>query len=408
VTAVAVVLVIWYGRPAEGKRIIQPAIVPAQYVAPTPDVILFALGNLGIPLLTKAVKEGTISPFIVGRDGPGWGARITLPHGVTATDVMTKREALSSALRRPLSAVWPAKGDEHEGDLDLWIGFQDLGKATPPPWPLLKAGQANVFDSIPFGATPRAKSVSVPMFEINWLIGAAPGQGKTAAVRVLASGVALDPLCDLWVHELANKGDLEPFARISHRYVSGNDPETMEYAAESVQLLKAEYARRSAAFKQVPKEQRPEGKLTRELARHKKFRPLVVIFDEVQNLFTDETYGKQAAADLGYVIRLGRALGIIIILSTQRPDANMIPTAVTGNILGRFCLMVPGQPENDMVLGTSSYRRGYDATTFRIGLDRGLGWLKGGDEGVPRRSRSLSYSCQALSSRSKSLSLHKG
>ena len=87
-------------------------------------------------------------------------------------------------------------------------------------------------------------------------------------------------------------------------------------------------------------------------------------------------YGDQAREDAAYVIRLGRAYGVILILATQRPDAKTMPTSVTGNIVCRFCLQVPGQPENDMILGTSAYRGGYDATVFRPVTDAGLGWLK--------------------------------
>ena len=76
-----------------------------------------------------------------------------------------------------------------------------------------------MFAAIPFGTDPRGRPVDVPLFEVNWLIGAAPGQGKTTAVRVLACGAALDPMCDLWVHEHAGKGDLEPLAQVCHRYV---------------------------------------------------------------------------------------------------------------------------------------------------------------------------------------------
>jgi S-DNA-T family DNA segregation ATPase FtsK/SpoIIIE len=113
----------------------------------------------------------------------------------------------------------------------------------------------------------------------------------------------------------------------------------------------------------------------------------VAIFDEVQNVLTDEQHGDQAAEDLAYVIRVGRALGIIAVLSTQRPDAKIIPTGITGLIVSRFCLMVPDQPANDLVLGTTSYRRGYDATVFRPKVDAGLGWLKGGEEGTPQICR---------------------
>ena len=57
--------------------------------------------------------------------------------------------------------------------------------------------------------------------------------------------------------------------------------------------------------------------------------PLVATFDEVQNLFMHPQYGAQAADDAAYVIRLGRAYGIILVLATQRPDTKSLPTAVS-------------------------------------------------------------------------------
>ena len=56
----------------------------------------------------------------------------------------------------------------------------------------------------------RGRPVLVPMAYLNWLVGAIPRQGKTAAVRVLACAAALDPLAELWIHELKGSGDLDP------------------------------------------------------------------------------------------------------------------------------------------------------------------------------------------------------
>jgi S-DNA-T family DNA segregation ATPase FtsK/SpoIIIE len=248
-----------------------------------------------------------------------------------------------------------------------------------------------MFGALPFGTSPRGKLISVPMFEMNWIIGAAPGQGKTAAVRQLACGAALDVLCDIWIAELSGKGDLEPLAKVCHRYCSGMDDEAVAYAADSARLLRNEVERRQAAFRKLKGTgAMPDGKVTRDLAaRFRELRPLLAVFDEVQNLLTDKQHGEQAADDLAYVIRVGRAYGIIAALSTQRPDAKIIPTSITGIVIGRFCMMVPDQPANDVVLGTSSYRRGYDATVFRPKLDAGLGWLKGSEEGTPQVCRTF-------------------
>jgi S-DNA-T family DNA segregation ATPase FtsK/SpoIIIE len=377
------------GRP-DGRQVIRPAVVAPVYQAPTPEVITRALGSMGIAGINEAVRNGGPIRFVtdVHRDGPGWTADLDLPHGVTAGMILARREQLASGLRRPLSATWPEPvPHEHEGRLRLWVGYQDMSKAKPPAWPLARSGQADVFASVPFGTDPRGRPVTVPMFEVNWLIGAAPGQGKTSAVRALACATALDPIADLWVHEHAGKGDLEPLAQVCHRYVSGLDDESIGYSAASLRMLRAELERRSAALKRIDKSERPDGKVTRELAARQslRLRPIVAVFDEVQNLLMHPQLGAQAAEDAAYVIRIGRAYGIVLVLATQRPDATSLPTAISGNMSARFCLKVPGQLENDIVLGTSSYKIGYKATAFRTKTDAGLGWLKAdGDPQIVR------------------------
>ena len=385
----AVVLLARHGRP-EGRPVVRAAVVAPVYEAPTPEIITRALGALGVAGINEAIRSGEGIRFItdVHRDGPGWGCDLDLPHGVTASMIVARRDQLASGLRRPLSATWPEPvAEEHEGRLRLWIGYQDLAKTKPPAWPLARSGQADVFAALPFGTDPRGRVVAVPVFETNWLIGAMPGQGKTSAVRVLACGAALDPVADLWVHEHAGKGDLEPLAQVCHRYVSGLDDESIAYSAASLRMLRAELERRSGVLKSVPKELRPDGKVTRELAARRglRLRPVVAVLDEVQNVFMDPEHGAQAAADAGYVIRLGRAYGIVLVLATQRPDAASLPTPISGNVSARFCLKVPGQVENDIVLGTGSYRNGYKATAFRTKTDAGLGWLKAdGDPQIVR------------------------
>ena len=36
---------------------------------------------------------------------------------------------------------------------------------------------------MPFATNPRGQGIGAPLFETNYVIGAAPGQGKTTAVR---------------------------------------------------------------------------------------------------------------------------------------------------------------------------------------------------------------------------------
>ena len=121
------------GRP-QGKTITTRAEIPAAVQPPTQDVIIRALGSLGIAQVNQAIKDGTFPPLPapVREDGPGWRAEVDLPYGVTATQVIERREQFASGLRRPLGAVWPEPvSHEHAGRLDLWVGRADISKARP-------------------------------------------------------------------------------------------------------------------------------------------------------------------------------------------------------------------------------------------------------------------------------------
>lgn len=363
------------GRPAD-EPLIRRAV--SKHVMPrlTSDQVEQALLSLGI----GGMGRGQILfPAPITRDGPGWRAVADLPLGVTAGDVMERRKRLASGLRRPLGTVWPeGDADEHEGRVVLWVGDKDLAKSGLVEWPLAKQGRHDIFKPIPFGVDPRGREVSVPVLQHNYLFGSAPGQGKTSSVRVMVSGASLDPSVELWIHENKGTGDLDAQERNSHRFVSGIDDESIAYAADSMALLRKEVMRRAAALKALPRDICPDKRVTRQIADlNIGLHPLLAVFDEVQNLFAHPKYGKQAGEDAEFVIKLGRALGVVLVLATQRPDKDSLPTGVSGNVTIRFCLKVAGQIENDMILGTSAYKNGIRATSFRPEIDAGIGYLVG-------------------------------
>ncbi|NAS23918.1 cell division protein FtsK [Herbidospora sp. NEAU-GS84] len=375
------------GKPAD-RPLIERAVVPSAVEKLTSDIVIRSLTVLGISginsAMTKNPKDAIRFVAPITRDGPGWRADIDLPYGVTVADVMDKRDRMASALRRPLGCIWP-EGDNtiHEGRLILWVGDKDLSK-TVVKSPLVKAARHDVFKGIPFGSDPRGRAVTVPVIEHNVLMGSQPGQGKTASVRVLASGAALDPSVELWIHELKGTGDLDPHEQNCHRYVSGIEDEAIAYAADSLTLLRKEVMRRAAALKALPPDLCPDKKVTRQIAdmRSLGLHPLVAIFDECQNLFAHPEYGDKAGDDAEFIIKLGRALGVVLILATQRPDKDSLPTGISANVSIRFCLRVAGQIENDMILGTSAYKNGIRATLFvpgppKDGGDAGTGYLVG-------------------------------
>jgi DNA segregation ATPase FtsK/SpoIIIE, S-DNA-T family len=236
-----------------------------------------------------------------------------------------------------------------------------------------------VFGRVPFGTDVRGRTVTGPLVQHNWLIGAIPGQGKTNAVRVLACAAALDPLCELWVHELKGSGDLDPLERVAHRFVSGINDESIAYAAESLRLLRRELEQRTERLKALPRELCPDKRVTRDIARRRSLKlwPVCCVVDELQNLFSHPRYGRQAADDAEYIVKTGRAFAVFLLLATQRPDKASLPTGISANVSQRYCMKVMGQIETDMVLGTSSYKNGIRPTQFRPEIDAGIGYQIG-------------------------------
>jgi S-DNA-T family DNA segregation ATPase FtsK/SpoIIIE len=377
----------YQGRPLNGPMIPR-AILPAAYQVPSLEVITQALNDIAIPKLSVHIAKNGGLDWVIDLypDGDGWSVEFDAPKGVTANQIVQKRSELSSALRRPISAVWPkAVPGEHEGRVHLWIGRRDFGKMKPQKHPMLKSGTTDVFAGVPFGYLPWGEKITAPLFETNWLIVAAMGAGKTATIRNLLVGCALDSICDLWIHEHSGKGDLKPFAQVAHRYVSGVDDEAIAYTRESFAKLRGELTRRQKIFKAIPDGQKdtimPDSSLTRELAASdRRLRPICVVVDECHNAFQHPEHGAKIAADMEFVMRLGRAYGIFIILATQRNGAGSIPPIISAVITVRYCLKVNDQTTNDMALGTGMYKAGYNAVIFRREIDAGQGWLLGSKE----------------------------
>jgi len=130
--------------------------------------------------------------------------------------------------------------------------------------------------------------------------------------------------------------------------------------------------------------------VTSELANKPKLglHPIVIGVDECQVWFEHPKHGAEFEEICTDLVKRGPATGIVLLLATQRPDAKALPTGISANASARFCLKVMGQLENDMVLGTSSYKRGIRATMFSW-KDKGIHYFVG--EGSDARIVSSAY-----------------
>ncbi|MFG1997697.1 cell division protein FtsK [Spirillospora sp. NPDC048911] len=371
----------WIGTPQD-KRVLDTAVVATKAPKLTSETVVRALSSLGIGEINRAVKDGSgiAFPAPITRDGPGWRADIDLPHGVTANDIMERRDKLASGLRRPVGCVWPEPGeeDEHAGRLVLWVGDRPMAKAKQPAWPLAKAGKVDVFEPAPFGTDQRGRFVTLTLMFVSIIIGSIPRMGKTFILRLLALLAGLDVRNELHIYDLKGTGDLSPLAPIAHAYRAGDEDEDILYALKDMRALRTELRRRAKVIRNLPKDRCPESKVTPELASDKSLRlhPITIAVDECQVWFEHRKHGAEFEEICTDLVKRGPALGMVLVLATQRPDAKSLPKPISANAGMRICLKVMDHDANDMVLGTSAHKNGIKATMFSLN-DKGICYLRG-------------------------------
>ncbi|MEO3876670.1 cell division protein FtsK [Nonomuraea sp. B12E4] len=377
--AVSLPLLARAGRP-DDKPITDRVSHGPRYRKLTAELVRRALLSIGMGAINQAVAKDqhAISfPTDIHRDGPGHLAIVDLPFGVEAADVVARRGRLASAMRLPLDQVWPEPAQGHPGRLALWVGYQPASKMETPSWPLLKSGSVDVFKSFPLFTTPRMEIVNAMLIFRNWLIGGQPGSGKTNLLRLLVLAASLDPRAELRGYEFKGVGDFNVVEPVCAEYGNGQDDATIGRAAALVKwLYHSECQQRAAKIAHFHAlGMAPENKVTPELAARKGsgLHPLVVFLNEAQELFQHKDYGSEAGELCEKVIKLGRALGVILLLDTQIPDKDSLPTGITRNVNTRVCMSVRDQVANDMILGTGMYKAGYRATVFEPGDDTGQG-----------------------------------
>ncbi len=298
------------GRPAS-KPIVQTAVVPAHVEPLTQEIVIRALSSLGIALINQALAKSPDAPERViefrdpvVRDGPGWRAVADLPHGVTAAEVMDRRDKLASGLRRQIGCVWPENDRRrHPGALVLWVGDEDMSKAEQPPWPLARRGAADLFAPVAFATDQRGRPITITLMFVSIIIGSIPRMGKTFLLRLLLLIAALDVRAEMHVYDLKGTGDLAPLRPVAHRYRAGDEPRTWSTWWPTSAALRTEMRRRTKVIREhrrgapgaVPGEQghARSWPADKRLGLH----PIVIAVDECQVMFEHPRLRRRVGSD---------------------------------------------------------------------------------------------------------------
>jgi S-DNA-T family DNA segregation ATPase FtsK/SpoIIIE len=138
-------------------------------------MITTAIATLNIAPLNRFFKDGDqlIYTIPARRDGHGTAVQLRMPLGIKSSDVIARKDLLAANLRRLEVETWPSVGPQ-ANILDLWVANQGT-----------------------LGVTIRGERIIAPLIGTSWLFGALAGQGKTAALRLLDLGIALDPTTEI-------------------------------------------------------------------------------------------------------------------------------------------------------------------------------------------------------------------
>jgi S-DNA-T family DNA segregation ATPase FtsK/SpoIIIE len=259
-----------------------------------------------------------------------------------------------------------------------------MSRTRQPKWPLLEAKPLDLFKPQPFATDQRGRWVGQTLMYVSGIIGAVPRMGKTFLLRLVLLIACMDLRAEIHAYDLKGTGDLSALARVAHRYRAGEEEDDIAYALADLRELRAELRRRARVIRELPKDLCPESKVTSALADRRSLglHPIVIGVDECQKWFEHPQHGVEFEEHCTDLVKRGPALGITLLLATQRPDSKSLPTGISANATVRWCLKVMGQIENDMVLGTGSYKRGIRANTLAW-TDKGITWFVG--EGADAR-----------------------
>lgn len=335
-----------------------------------------ALKQLRIPQISDYLKAGTPLAYLVPcrQEGRGTYCEVRLPNGLPALEIakQTRRAGLAAGLYRQTKEVWPTTGADNS-ILKLWVADKGALADGAGPYPLLEDGTTDVFRGVPFGKTLKGDPVTAPLMERNTITGGMPGQGKSSAARVIMCGAALDPTAELWIMIPDVNFDFEVMKRRCSRYVMGAEDEHVEAIRDWLADLKDEVQRRGQLLVdyEVPA-------VTRKLASARVgLHPLFVLLEEAHVAIQHSVFGKEIAALLTDVVKLGRKRGIHVIVSTQAPTKDSMPRDVTRNCTNGIAFAVGDHVPNDALLGAGAYRAGHRATELIPGTDRGVAVVKG-------------------------------
>jgi S-DNA-T family DNA segregation ATPase FtsK/SpoIIIE len=382
------------GRP-QTMPIISPAVVIPRYRRINADIVLRAYYAAGLGHPDKPDQQISFGSTMQ-RDGEGSRVLIDLPYGLGLEDAVKARGKIASGLDVAISQVFITRDPTSHRRHMLWVADRDPLAIPSGRTPLLKLQPTDIWQPAPFGLDERGRLVTLAMLWTSILIGAQPRQGKSFSARLLALYAALDPHVELFVFDGKGSPDWRGFRKVATRCAFGlamtRDGDPLDIFLDTLRELKADVQQRYQRLSELPVDVCPEGKLTRDIARNRKYRMPVrlLVVDECQEYFDTPEKEKnvEIAQLLVFLVKVAPAAGYIVLDATQKPsdvgsgEVKQKFTSFRDNHQTRFSLRTGSFTVSEMVLGQGAYGEGFDSSTL-LPEYKGVGILRGASDATP-------------------------
>lgn len=258
---------------------------------------------------------------------------VGLPNARTLADVKTNRERLAAGLRIPTSRL---EVHQNKADPAHVVRLTVSHPASGVTAATLSDAEATTWTTpIRIGRDARGQAVTFATDENNSLVAGIPGTGKTSLARFVLAHYLLDPTT--LIYALDGKGSRKDYGAcrsLCTRFVFGTEDaapaDTLEMLTEVLALIQT---RNSSGSNDHP--------------------GVLVFLEEFQDVRAGAPKADRDQLDnvLARIVRMGRAVSVHVLVSTQRPTVEDLPSGVRNLMTQRLALMVSSPEDARIVLG---------------------------------------------------------
>jgi len=211
----------------------------------------------------------------------------------------------------------------------------------------------SMFDPIHFGMDENGANFLVTLIYRNLLIGGEPGAGKSSLINTIVGHGALSLDCDLWLFD-GKLVELSLWKDVAHQFVGNN----IEHAIHALRCLQWEMDARYLQLEAVRR---------RKIDPRDTLRIILAVIDELA--YFSAIAGTKDQQELFITLLLdvvarGRAVGIITVVATQRPSAEIVPTKIRDIFGFRVAFRCTTDSSSDIILANGWASEGYSARSI--------------------------------------------